>query len=394
MRILYFTRADSVHDQRFLTALAESGHEGFVLRLNRGEYPTPSGITALEWSGTKNQLTENDIPRLTQELGEVLKSVQPDLVHAGPLQDLAFLVARTGFTPLLSMSWGFDLKHDVLVSPDAAEKARFALGHSARLITDAQCSAAQAVQLGFDPEKICIFPWGVDLAHFTPTAARVRGTVWRERYGWGDKRVLLCLRSWEPNYGVDVLLRAFVEAAQKDDSLRLILLSDGSQHEELLAILKEGNVNDKVFLGGRVPNQDLISFFGAADIYVTPSHVDGSSVSLMEAMACGLPVIASDIPANAEWIAEGQTGWLFPDGDHHALAELLLQTPSFNLSSVGKRARKVAEKRADWRQNKQLLFRCWEQALTSSKLCPSLNALALRLQKNGKSKMIGTISVL
>ncbi len=367
MRILYLTRADSVHDQRFLTALAESGHEGFVLRLRAGDYPTPSGIKTLEWSGSESQLTENDIPRLTQELDEVLRAIQPDLVHAGPLHDLAFLVARTGFTPLLSMSWGFDLMHDVLDSPDAAEKARFALGHSARLITDAHCSAAQAAQMGFDQEKICIFPWGVDLAHFTPASARVRGAVWRERHGWGDKRVLLCLRSWEPNYGVDVLLRAFVEAAQKDDNLRLILLGDGSQREKLLAILEEGYGMDKVFLGGRVPNQDLIIFYGAADIYVTPSHVDGSSVSLMEAMACGLPSIASDIPANAEWIAEEQTGWLFPDSDHHALAEILLRIPSFDLSAVGTRARKAAEKRADWRQNKQLLFRCWEQALTSSK---------------------------
>ncbi len=367
MRILYFTRADSVHDQRFLAALAESGHEGLVLRLHPGEYPTPSGIQAVEWSGLEGELTENEIPRLTQELSELLKAIQPNLVHAGPLQDLAFLVARTGFTPLLSMSWGFDLMHDVLVSPDAAEKARFALGHSARLITDAQCSAAQAVRMGFDIEKICIFPWGVDLAHFTPASARVRGTVWRERRGWGDKRVLLCQRSWEPNYGVDVLLRAFVEATQKDDSLRLILLGDGSQRDQILSILEEGKVNDKVFLGGRVPNQELITFFGAADVFVTPSHVDGSSVSLMEAMACGLPTIASDIPANAEWIAEGQTGWLFPDGDNHALAELLLQIPSFDLPTVGTRARKVAEKRADWRRNKQLLFLCWEQAMTSSK---------------------------
>lgn len=367
MRILYFTRADSVHDQRFLAALAESGHEGFVLRLHPGEYPTPNGIKILEWSGCENQLSENDIPRLTQELRDLLKLVQPDLVHAGPLQDLAFLVARTGSAPLLSMSWGFDLMHDVLVSPDAAEKARFALGHSARLITDAHCSAAQAVRLGFDPEKICLFPWGVNLAHFTPSSARVRGTVWRERQGWGDMRVLLCLRSWEPNYGVDVLLKAFVQAAQKDENLRLILLGDGSQREHLLSILEEGKMSDKVFLGGRVPNQDLITYYGAADIYITPSHVDGSSVSLMEAMACGLPSIASDIPANAEWIAEGQSGWLFPDGDHHTLAELLSQISSFDLSAVGKRARKVAEKRADWQRNKQLLFLCWEQAMTSSK---------------------------
>ena len=78
MRILYFTRADSVHDQRFLAALAESGHEGFVLRLHPGEYPTPSGIKVVEWNGIEGQLTENDIPHLTQELNDVLTSVQPD----------------------------------------------------------------------------------------------------------------------------------------------------------------------------------------------------------------------------------------------------------------------------------------------------------------------------
>ena len=367
MRILYFTRADSVHDQRFLAALAESGHEGFVLRLHPGNFPTPGSVQVVEWGGSQSQLSESNIEPLTRELEQVLKVVQPDLVHAGPLQDLAFLVARTGFTPLLSMSWGFDLMHDVLVSPDAAEKARFALGHSARLITDAHCSAAQAVHLGFDPEKICIFPWGVDLSHFTPVSARIRGTIWRERQGWGNKRVLLCLRSWEPNYGVDVLLRAFIEASKKDDDMRLILLGDGSQRDSLLSILEQGHVNDRVFIGGRVPNQDLITYYGASDVYLTPSHVDGSSVSLMEAMACGLPSITSDIPANAEWIAEGQTGWLFPDGDDHALAQLLLQISSFDLPAAGTRARRTAEKRADWQRNKQLLFLCWEQALTSIK---------------------------
>jgi hypothetical protein len=73
MRILYFTRADSVHDQRFMAALAESGHEGFVLRLVPGDYPTPSGVKVVEWGSSEIQLTENDIPRLTEELNELLK---------------------------------------------------------------------------------------------------------------------------------------------------------------------------------------------------------------------------------------------------------------------------------------------------------------------------------
>ena len=203
--------------------------------------------------------------------------------------------------------------HDVQVSSDASGKARFALGHSTRLITDAYCSAAQAVRLGFGQEKSAS---SLDLAHFSPSVARARGTIWRERQAWDGKRVLLCLRSWELNYGVDVLLRAFAKAAKKDDDLRHILLGDGSQREHLLRILQDADLNDKVFLGGRVPNQDLITYYGAADLYVTPSHVDGSSVSLMEAMACGLPAFGYPCQPGmgrrrADWLA-------IPHGDSDA----------------------------------------------------------------------------
>ncbi len=96
---------------------------------------------------------------------------------------------------------------------------------------------------------------------------------------------------------MDVLLHAFKAAVRKNEDLRLILLGDGSLHDEYMELLSAEELKDKVFIGGRVPNQDLIKYYGgAADIYVTPSHVDGSSVSLMEALACGLPTIASDIP--------------------------------------------------------------------------------------------------
>ena len=61
-----------------------------------------------------------------------------------------------------------------------------------------------------------------------------------------------------------------------------------------------------------------------ADLYISPSHVDGSSVSLMEALACGLPCLVSDIPANQEWVREGENGWLFPDGDDERLAGKIL----------------------------------------------------------------------
>ena len=99
-----------------------------------------------------------------------------------------------------------------------------------------------------------------------------------------------------------------------------------------------------------------------ADLYVSSSHVDGSSVSLMEALACGLPCLVSDIPANKEWIFEGQNGWLFQDGNSEALAAKILAAIENrkSLPEIGHNARIVAEERADWKKNSQKLLQAYQ----------------------------------
>jgi len=110
MRLLYFTQGFSPHDQRFLTALAESGHEVFFLRLD-GEVPTelPQGIIEVTLPGLRTDLAKKSYTVIVRKLGALLQELKPQLVHAGPLQGPAWLAARTGFGPLVSMSWGSDL---------------------------------------------------------------------------------------------------------------------------------------------------------------------------------------------------------------------------------------------------------------------------------------------
>ncbi len=80
----------------------------------------------------------------------------------------------------------------------------------------------------------------------------------------------------------------------------------------------------RVHFGGHISQADLPRWYHMADLYISPSHVDGSSVSLMEALASGLPCLVSDIPGNKEWIEDGVNGWLFRDGDVDDLAEKIL----------------------------------------------------------------------
>ena len=122
MRILYFSRDYTTHDHRFLTALAKTSHRVYFLRLEKGPHvledrPLPPEIEQVEWAGGKQPARLSDGLELLADLRRVINQVKPDLIHAGPIQRSAFLVALTGFRPLVSMSWGYDLLHDARNNP-------------------------------------------------------------------------------------------------------------------------------------------------------------------------------------------------------------------------------------------------------------------------------------
>jgi hypothetical protein len=102
-----------------------------------------------------------------------------------------------------------------------------------------------------------------------------------------------------------------------------------------------------------------------ADLYLSASHSDGTSISLLEAMACGRPALVSDIPGNREWVQPGVNGWLFPDGDEKALAQAIVRAVDQRqqLPEMGRAAREIAEQRADWERNFQELLKAYGLAL-------------------------------
>jgi L-malate glycosyltransferase len=370
LRILYFTRDYTPHDHRFLSSLAQTGHEIFSLRLERRDQqledrPLPYEVHQVGWRGGKGRVSWRNYPALWLDLKRVLREVRPDVVHAGPIPNVAFLAALTGFQPLVSMSWGSDLLRDIDRDAGQMRTARYALRHSSVLIGDCLAVRQKAADLGFSPKRVVLFPWGVDLAKFSPGD----GAAFRQRTGWEQAFVLLSLRSWEPVYGVDVIVRAFVRAAAQAPDLRLILLGGGSQARQIREILQRGGVEERVHLGGQINNDQLPAFYRTADLYISASHSDGSSVSLMESLACGCPVLVSDIPGNREWIENSRAGWVFRDSDEAALAGGILRASRErqNLAQMGRAARLLAEQRADWNQNFKKLLEAYELARNTAK---------------------------
>ena len=362
MRVLYFSLGDSPHDRRFLSALAGSGHDVWALRLDASQAgaPIPAGIHPVEWRGVDAPVElENALSR-QGEVRALLERIRPDVVHAGPIQLVAALAAGAGARPLVSMSWGSDLLVDSRRDRRWCEATRSTLEGTDILACDNQAVAARAVELGFPAERIARFPWGVDLGYFSPGP----GTDFRARLGWERAFILVCLRAWEPVYGVDVVARAFVRAAKKEPALRLLLGGAGSQGPAIRRILEEGGVLERVAFPGVLSMADLLEANRAADCYISASHSDGSSVSLMEALACGLPALVSEIPGNREWVTPGEQGWRFPDGDDARLAGLILEAARDpeRLAGMRQAARRRAEEKADWKANFRVLLEAYEKA--------------------------------
>ena len=362
MRVLYFTAQDSPHDRRFLHALAGTAHEVFSLRMHACDPQRISGITEWVWpGGVPDWSYWQGWQDGKAQLMELLAELQPDLVHAGPVQGPAFVTALAGFHPLVTMSWGFDLLRIAKRSPWMRYATGFALSHSDVLVADCHTVVDEAANFGFPRERVVRFPWGVDLLHFSPCNATGAGLGLRQSLGWEDNFVVFCNRAWSTPYGVDILAQAFVVAYQKRADLRLLLAGDGPQADLIRSLLAP--VKEAVSFPGWVERESLPGFYGAGDLFVSPSHVDGSSVSLMEALACGRPVLVSDIPSNREWVSPGGAGELFTDGDGASLANKLLDLPSDpNLAEYGKYGRSLAEERANWDANFQKLLVAYQIA--------------------------------
>ena len=345
----------SPHDHRFLSALAKTEHKVYFVQLEKADNDRlPPEIELVDWAGGERDFRWVYVPKYVRSLKHLIDKIQPDILHAGPIQTIGLIAALTKFRPLLMMSWGFDLMEDVYRNAWWDWLTKYVLRRSTFFISDAHVTRNKAVEYGMNPERTIVFPWGVDLDHFKPS---------KEKRQKVDELILFCNRSWEPRYGVDVLAEAFALAAKSKPELRLNLLAGGSEENRLREILKKNGAIDQVRFKGYISQEDLPHYYNEADVYISPSHVDGSSVSLMEAMGCGLPCLISDIPANKEWVTENENGWLFPDGDVDTLTKAILRVAEKRdtLDKIGAASRLVAERRADWSKNFEKLLEAYER---------------------------------
>ena len=154
--------------------------------------------------------------------------------------------------------------------------------------------------------------------------------------------------------------------------IKLVMMGGGSLANQIHNIIARYGAGDVVQFTGMLPHKQQAAQFAAADVYISCAHTDGTSISLLEAMATGLPVIVTDIPSNREWVTpfkpEGfeaeANGWLTTKGDVQAVAAAIVdaaQLPPNTRLAIAQRNRAVVEARGDWQKNSQLLLQAYQR---------------------------------
>ena len=150
------------------------------------------------------------------------------------------------------------------------------------------------------------------------------------------------------------ILEGFAQASSQLSDVHLLVGHSGSLTEQLRAQANALGIHDRTHFIGSLPEEDLPAVLRASDFYVSASEVDGTSVTLLQAMACGTPVLTSDTAGNRPWVQPGVTGFLFQTGDPGDLRSQLLKVVlagTHDTKLICANAQALVRRQADWKSN-------------------------------------------
>jgi len=187
--------------------------------------------------------------------------------------------------------------------------------------------------------QVTTIPTGIDFSLID----RSKREALRKKFGWENEVVLISVGRLEIEKNWEVLIKAAAQVILKHSDVRLVILGDGSEHKDLVKLVRELGIADKVKFPGKVDPEVVTNYLVAADVFCFASITETQGLATVEAMAAGLPVAAVDASGTSDAFEDGKQGFLTPN-DSAALAgkiEFLVNEKDLR-NDMGKSARHKA----------------------------------------------------
>jgi len=213
-----------------------------------------------------------------------------------------------------------------------------------KIIAVSQVTANQVKDLGVPPEKVEVIPNGVNLEKFNPKVKSIKKNLGIKE----DRIVAFFGRVWKVK-GVEYLVKAVPLVVNKISNVKFLIVGEGPQKESLMKLAEDLGISEHVMFHAPIDYPKMPAYIKASYCVVLPSLMEGLPVTALEAMACGVPVVATRVGGTPEVVKDGENGFLLKPGRPELIAEKVIQLLKDEKmrKRMGEAGRKFVEK-FDW----------------------------------------------
>lgn len=331
----------SIHTQRWAEYFAGRGHDVHLITYDRMNRTLP-GVTEHVLISRWSNLYLAFIPRHIA-IKRLVNQIRPDLIHAHFIAKYGFHLPGLKFRPSVVSAWG----DDILILP---KKSRLISWYTKKVLDSVDLIYAVSRNIGdhivrdfrIPAPKVHYLPFGIDTDLFTP----------RKDTGPEGTHTIECFsnRGFFSVYDTATLVQGFALAYKENPSLRLTLKGEGPEEQQVRELVTGMGLDGQITFRQKTSYADVPRDYRHVDIFITTSVSDGTPVSVLEAMASGLPCIATSVGGIPEWIEHNVTGLLVQPGSPGQVAEMILSLARDPVlrKRLGTAARDVLIKKGQW----------------------------------------------
>lgn len=281
------------------------------------------------------------------QVRRIIRKIRPDIIDAHYVTKYGIIAALLNLHPLVVTALG----SDVLIQPKRNPLWKFVARHAFQKADLIVCRSpvvkAEISKLGVETGKIRVILLGVNSDKFHPMPENEK---LKQELGIGQSApVVISTRGLSPVYDVATLIKAVPLVLDEIPGAKFVIIGDGEQKGYLQNLTQSLGILESVKFIGWVSHNDIPRYLASSDVYVSTSLSDGTSNSLLEAMACELAPVVTDIAANQQLIKNGENGFLVPVKDCKALAEKIISLikDENRIGNFGKINRKIVQEKAE-----------------------------------------------
>lgn len=349
MKIAFVSSAESHHVIKLSEGLVKKGHQVDVYtnadRIGKvNQFDKRVKVHFLKYSGRLGYYL-NAI-----QLRRILKNEQYDVVNAHYISGYGLLARLSKATPLLLSVFGSDVykfPYKGLLQKWMVQKN---LKYAKGIASTSYSMIEQIKKFNDTHDEIFVTPFGVDLNKFRKL----------DEISKRDSFRIVIMKKLEPIYGIEYLIKAIKIVKEdlilkgSDVKLELCIYGDGKLKSELVDITKQFKLEEEVIFCGYIPNNEVPKVLNNCDLVCLSSISESFGVSAIEAMACEVPVIATDTPGFSEVIEDNITGFIVPIKDEEKMAKRIIDMINMTYNErreIGLRGRKRVEELYNFEEN-------------------------------------------